>query len=100
MVITPLTTKKFQITDAQEHRSLVEFDATRAENGHTQPLQRKQFEPLADRITEAADRDGFDLRRPVTADTVESDRSGSIRGAPAGLEVASAAFSSCITCNP
>ena len=63
--ITPLTSKRFQITDAQEHRVLVEFDATdsKAEDGHTQPLQREQFETLAERITEATDGDGFDFRR-------------------------------------
>ena len=54
--ITPLTSKRFRITDAQEHRVLVEFDA-----GKTQPLQRDQFETLADRISDAAN--GFDLRR-------------------------------------
>ena len=40
---------------------LVEFDPTDAEDAHTQPLQREQFETLADRIAETAD--GFDLRR-------------------------------------
>ena len=63
--ITPLTNKRFRITDTQEHRILVEFDPTdtedRDENGQTQPLQRDQFETLADRITEATD--GFDLER-------------------------------------
>ena len=61
--ITPLTSKRFRITDVQEHRVLVEFDPTDAEDSRTQPLQREQFETLADRIDEAADRDGFDLRR-------------------------------------
>lgn len=61
--ITPLTSKRFRITDAQEHRVLVEFDATDAEETHIQPLQREQFETLADRITGAAGDDGFDLQR-------------------------------------
>ena len=61
--ITPLTNKRFHITDTQEHRILVEFDSTDTdeENGQTQPLQRDQFETLANRIAEATD--GFDLER-------------------------------------
>ena len=60
---TPLTGKRFRITDAQEHRVLVEFNPTDAEDGRTQPLQREQSETLAERIAEDTDRDGFDLRR-------------------------------------
>ena len=61
--ITPLMNKRFRITDTQEHRILIEFDPTDTdeENGHTQPLQREQFETLADRIAEATD--GFNLER-------------------------------------
>jgi hypothetical protein len=67
--VTPLTAKRFRITDAQEHRILVQFDPNNAdaddrnEGGQTQPLQREQFETLADRITEAAEENGFDLER-------------------------------------
>ena len=43
---------------------LVEFDPTDTQDGRTQPLQREQFETLADRIAETAD--GFDLRRLPT----------------------------------
>ncbi|MDL0125843.1 hypothetical protein PNQ92_10525, partial [Halobacterium salinarum] len=46
-LITPLADKRFRITDVQEHRINVEF----VDAGDSHPLQREQFETLADRIT-------------------------------------------------
>lgn len=62
-LITPLTHKRFRITDVQEHRVVIVFQET----GDSQPLQRDQFEALYDRIVDAPD--GFDLDRlPPDAD--------------------------------
>lgn len=56
-LITPLSDKRFEITDSQEHCIIIEF----VTGGETQPLQREQFETLADRID--ASSDVFDLQR-------------------------------------
>lgn len=56
-VVTPLTDKQFRITDVQESRIVIEF----VDTGDSEPLQREQFESLAERITEAEGT--FDLER-------------------------------------
>jgi len=62
-LITPLSETRFRITDIQEHRIVIEF----VESGDSQPLQREQFETLAERITDAGGT--FDLQRlPPDAD--------------------------------
>ena len=61
--ITPLSHKRFRITDVQEHRVIIQVDDSREK----QPLQRDQFETLYHRIEDA--HDGFDLDRlPPEAD--------------------------------
>ena len=56
-LVTPLSHKRFHVTDVQEHRVIVEFE----ESGEKRPLQREQFETLFQRIW---DSDGqFDLSR-------------------------------------
>ena len=56
-LVTPLTDKRFRITDTQEHRIIIRFE----ESNNSEPLQREQFATLADRITEAGGT--FDLQR-------------------------------------
>jgi hypothetical protein len=56
-LITPLSETQFHLTDIQDHRIIIEF----IESGDSQPLQREQFETLADRITDAGGT--FDLQR-------------------------------------
>lgn len=56
-LITPLSETRFRITDVQEHRIVIEF----VDSGDSQPLQREQFETLAERITDASG--AFDLQR-------------------------------------
>jgi hypothetical protein len=43
---TPLSHKRFHITDTQEHRVIIEYQ----ESGDSRPLQREQFETLYRRI--------------------------------------------------
>lgn len=45
-LVTPLSHKRFQIGDIQEHRVIIEF----AESDEKRPLQREQFETLFQRI--------------------------------------------------
>ena len=45
-LITPLSNKVFQLTDAQEHRVLIQY----RDDDETIPLQRDQFETLSQRI--------------------------------------------------
>jgi len=62
-LITPLSHSHIHITDAQEHRVIVQFD----ESNEKRPLQRDQFESLYHQIQTA--HDGFDLDRlPPDAD--------------------------------
>ena len=62
-LITPLSHKRFRITDIQEHRVVIQFEDT----DEKQPLKRDQFETLYHRIQDATD--GFDLDRlPPDAD--------------------------------
>ena len=62
-LVTPLSRKKFRITDVQEQRVIIEF----TESGDRRPLQREQFETLYRRITE--DSGSFALDRlPPDAD--------------------------------
>jgi hypothetical protein len=62
-LITPLTDTRFRITDVQEPRIVIEFVGS----SDSQPLQREQFETLAERITDAGGT--FDLQRlPPDAD--------------------------------
>src|SRR6056297_140536 len=62
-LITPLSHSRIHITDAQEHRVIVQFD----ESNKKRPLQREQFETLYHQIQTA--HDGFDLDRlPPDAD--------------------------------
>jgi hypothetical protein len=53
-LITPLSDKRFTITDVQEHRIVIEF-----RDGESRPLQREQFESLYQRIQESPN--GFPL---------------------------------------
>lgn len=48
-LITPLSVVRFHLTDVQEHCIVIEF----AGSSDSQPLQREQFETLAERITDA-----------------------------------------------
>ena len=62
-LITPLASRRFQITDVQEPRIIIED----VDSGDSQPLQREQFEALAEHTHEAAD--GYDLDRlPLKAE--------------------------------
>jgi hypothetical protein len=56
-LITPLTDTRFRLTDVQEHRIIIKF----VDSGDSEPLQREQFETLAERITDAGGT--FDLQR-------------------------------------
>jgi len=62
-LITPLSHKRFRITDVQEHRVIIRF----TDADEKRPLQRDQFETLYHRIQDA--HDGFELDRlPPDAD--------------------------------
>lgn len=62
-IITPLSHERFQISDVQEHRIIIEFE----DSEEKRPLQRDQFETLYHRIDDAPD--GFELERlPPNAD--------------------------------
>ena len=56
-LITPLSHKRFRITETQEHRVIIEF----RDSGDSQPLQRDQFETLYRRIQDSNSR--FELDR-------------------------------------
>jgi hypothetical protein len=56
-LITPLSHKRFRITDTQEHRVIIEYQ----ESGDSHPLRREQFETLYRRIQERNGR--FELDR-------------------------------------
>ena len=56
-LITPLANKRFSITDVRDQRIIIED----ADTGDSQPLQREQFEALAEHAASATD--GFDLDR-------------------------------------
>jgi hypothetical protein len=56
-LITPLSHKRFRITDTQEHRIIIEME----DSGDARPLQREQFETLYHRIQDAPD--GFEVDR-------------------------------------
>lgn len=45
-LVTPLSHKRFQIGDVQEHRVIIEF----AETDEKRPLQREQFKTMFQRI--------------------------------------------------
>jgi hypothetical protein len=62
-LITPLASRRFRITDVQEPRIIIED----VDSADTQPLQREQFEALAEHTHEALD--GYDLDRlPLKAE--------------------------------
>ena len=62
-LITPLSHKRFQITDVQQQRVIVEFD----QKDERRPLQRDQFETLYRRV--ADEPGGFEFDRlPPDAD--------------------------------
>ncbi|MFP8890737.1 hypothetical protein ACLI4U_13340 [Natrialbaceae archaeon A-CW2] len=62
-LITPLSHRRFRITDVQDARVIIQFE----DKDETRPLQRDQFETLYRRIQEVSD--GFDLDRlPADAD--------------------------------
>jgi len=62
-LITPLSHKRFSITDVQQQRVIIEFDET----DEQRPLQRDQFETLYRRISDESD--GFEIDRlPPDAD--------------------------------
>lgn len=64
-LITPLSHNRFQVTDVQEQRIIIEF--LDRDIDETRPLQRDQFETLYHRITDEPD--GFELDRlPPDAD--------------------------------
>jgi hypothetical protein len=56
-LVTPLSREAFRVTDAQEHRVLIQY----RDADETVPLQRDQFETLSERVRDA--RGGFDLDR-------------------------------------
>lgn len=63
MLVTPLSHKRFSITDVQQQRVIIEFDET----DEQRPLQRDQFETLYRRISDESD--GFEIDRlPPDAD--------------------------------
>jgi len=63
VLVTPLSHKRFRVTDVQEHRVIIEM----GDSGESRPLQRDQFETLFQRITDEPD--GFELDRlPPDAD--------------------------------
>lgn len=62
-LITPLSHKRFRITDLQEHRVIIQFE----ESGENRPLQRDQFETLHQRIQDSQGRFQLD-RLPPDAD--------------------------------
>ena len=57
-VITPLSTTRFRVTDVQQQRVIIEDTDT----GDSQPLQRTQFEALAEHTRDSAG-EGYDLER-------------------------------------
>jgi hypothetical protein len=57
-LITPLTNERFRITNARQQRIIIEDSDT----GDSQPLQRNQFEALAQHTRESAD-EGYELER-------------------------------------
>ncbi len=59
-LITPLSHKRFGVTDIQEHRIIIKIDET----GEKRPLQREQFETLYRRVTEEAGRFQLDRLPP------------------------------------
>ena len=62
-LITPLASRRFSITDIQEPRIIIED----VDSSDSQPLQREQFEALAEHTHEALD--GYDLNRlPLKAE--------------------------------
>ncbi|WP_256546743.1 hypothetical protein [Halobellus inordinatus] len=62
-LITPLSHRRFRITDVQDARVIIQFE----DRDETRPLQRDQFETLYRRIKDTPD--GFDLDRlPPDAD--------------------------------
>lgn len=62
-LVTPLSHKRFRITDFQEHRIIIELENT----DESRPLQREQFETLYYRIDDELG--GFELDRlPPDAD--------------------------------
>ncbi|EMA56260.1 hypothetical protein [Halococcus thailandensis] len=56
-LITPLASKRFRIIDVQDQRVII----TDVDSGDSQPLQREQFEALAEHTREAID--GYELER-------------------------------------
>ena len=61
-LITPLATKRFRITDVQDSRIIIEDTDT----GDTQPLQREQFETLAEHVSDSTPENaegGFAIER-------------------------------------
>jgi hypothetical protein len=56
-LITPLASRRFRITDVQEPRIIIED----VDSGDSHPLQREQFEALAEHTREAPD--GYELDR-------------------------------------
>lgn len=56
-LITPLSHKRFRITDTQEHRVVIEME----DSNTSRPLQRDQFETLYTRIQDAYD--AFEIDR-------------------------------------
>ncbi|GAA0474854.1 hypothetical protein MUK72_16825 (plasmid) [Halococcus dombrowskii] len=56
-LITSLASKRFQITDVQDQRIIIED----VDSGDSQPLQREQFAALAEHTREAVD--GYELER-------------------------------------
>jgi hypothetical protein len=59
-LITPLASKRFQITDFQDQRLIIED----VDTGDSQPLQREQFEALAEHTHETSE--GYELSRLPT----------------------------------
>ena len=57
-LITPLSTRRFRVTDVQQQRIIIEDTDT----GDAQPLQREQFEALVEHTRDSAG-EGYDIER-------------------------------------
>ena len=57
-LITPLSTRRFRVTDVQQQRIIIEETDT----GDSHPLQREQFEALVEHTRDSAG-EGYDLER-------------------------------------
>ena len=72
-LITPLSTRRFRVTDVQQQRIIIEDTDT----DDSQPLQREQFEALVEHTRDSAG-EGYDLERlPPKAEPYSGARTAS-----------------------